>query len=85
MRKYVDEVEAESRAYFAKLGPGDLDKLSPYGRTKAQVRVEDMLMHVVEEEIHHRGELICLMWQMDSEPPYASYTDYVKARAAKGA
>jgi uncharacterized damage-inducible protein DinB len=73
----MDEVEAESRTYLTKLGPGDLDKIIPYGRNKSQVRVEDVLMHVVEEEIHHRGELICLMWQIDSEPPYTSYTAYL--------
>ena len=77
MRKYVGEVEAESKAYFSRLGPGDLDRLSPYGKTKSQVRVEDMLMHVVEEEIHHRGELLCLMWQIDAEPPYTSYTNFL--------
>jgi uncharacterized damage-inducible protein DinB len=77
MRKYMDEVEAESRTYLTTLGPGDLDKIIPYGRNKSRVRVEDVLMHVVEEEIHHRGELICLMWQIDSEPPYISYTAYL--------
>ena len=77
MRKYVDEVEAESKTYFTKLGPGDLNKVSPYGKSKLQFRVEDMLMHVIEEEIHHRGELLCLMWQIDSEPPYTSYTTYL--------
>jgi len=77
MRKYIDEVEAESKAYFSKLSPNDLDRLSPYGKTKSQVRVEDMLMHVVEEEIHHRGELLCLMWQIDYEPPYTSYTNFL--------
>jgi len=77
MRKYVGEVEAESKVYFSKLGPGDLDRLTPYGRTQSQVRVEDLLMHVVEEEIHHRGELICLMWQIDFEPPYTSFTSFL--------
>ena len=30
---------------------------------------EDVLIHVFEEEIHHRGELIALLWQMGVEPP----------------
>lgn len=82
VRNYMNEVEAGSRTYISKLKPGDLDKEFPIGKGKH--RVEDVLMHVVEEEIHHRGELICLMWQIDSEPPYTSYTNYVAdARAVK--
>jgi len=82
VRNYMNEVEAGSRAYISKLRPGDLDKEFPLG--KGNFRVEDVLMHVVEEEIHHRGELICLMWQIDSEPPYASYTNYLaEARTVK--
>jgi len=34
-----------------------------------QVTAEDVLIHVFEEEVHHRGELIALMWQMNVEPP----------------
>ena len=41
-----------------------------------QHTVEDILMHVVEEEIHHRGELLCIYWQLDIRPPYTSYFAY---------
>jgi uncharacterized damage-inducible protein DinB len=34
-----------------------------------EVTAEDILIHVFEEEVHHRGELIALLWQMDIEPP----------------
>jgi uncharacterized damage-inducible protein DinB len=33
-------------------------------------------MHVVEEEIHHRGEILCIYWQHDIQPPYTGYTTY---------
>ena len=72
MRKHMEEVEAEDRAYLEKLQPGDLDKrfLVPWCEaSQKRFRVEDVLMHVVEEMIHHTGELICLMWQIDIEPP----------------
>ncbi len=80
MGKYMGEVEAESRAYLDKLGPGDLDKVFSWpgrGGSTNRFRVEDVLMHVVEEEIHHRGELLCLMWQINATPPYTSYTGYL--------
>jgi uncharacterized damage-inducible protein DinB len=34
-----------------------------------RVTAEDVLIHVFEEEVHHRGELIALLWQMEIEPP----------------
>jgi uncharacterized damage-inducible protein DinB len=34
-----------------------------------EVTAEDVLIHVFEEEVHHRGELIALLWQMEIEPP----------------
>jgi uncharacterized damage-inducible protein DinB len=81
MRKYMVEVEIESRAYLAKLMPQDLDKTFSWlgkDNTMNRFRVEDILLHIVEEEIHHRGELLCLMWQINATPPYTSYTAYLK-------
>jgi uncharacterized damage-inducible protein DinB len=75
IRKYMDQVESESRAYVTKLTPTQLNK--PFEFRKNKFRTEDLLMHVVEEEIHHRGELLCLMWQIDCEPPYKSYMSYL--------
>ncbi len=34
-----------------------------------EVTAEDILVHLFEEEVHHRGELIALLWQMNVEPP----------------
>lgn len=34
---------------------------------------EDILVHVFEEEVHHRGELIALLWQIGVEPPMMSW------------
>ena len=75
IKKYMDEVEAKSRTYVMKLSPAQLDK--QFELRKNKFRIEDLLMHIVEEEIHHRGELLCLMWQMDCEPPYKSYISYL--------
>ena len=38
------------------------------GKT-VKVTAEDVLIHVFEEEVHHRGELNALLWQMDIDPP----------------
>jgi uncharacterized damage-inducible protein DinB len=81
MRKYMVEVGTGSRAYLEKLMPGDLDKIFSWtGKDKTinKFRIEDILLHLVEEEIHHRGEILCLMWQINATPPYTSYTTYLK-------
>ena len=36
---------------------------------KRTSRIKDVLIHVVTEEIHHRGEIIAILWQMNIEPP----------------
>ena len=60
-----------------------LEMLSPENLKKAyEVRgsgkpetltAEDILVHVFEEEVHHRGELIALLWQIGVEPPVIGY------------
>jgi uncharacterized damage-inducible protein DinB len=60
------------RTYTASLTPEGL--LKEYEVTNdlgevVRVTAEDVLIHVFEEEVHHRGELIALLWQMEIEPP----------------
>jgi len=43
-----------------------------YGKP-LEVTAEDVLIHVFEEEVHHRGELIAMLWQMGAEPPIMSW------------
>jgi len=80
IQEYADEVEAETNKYLKTLTEEKLQSIFEYkgwdGKTK-QNKIEDILMHVIEEEIHHRGELLCIYWQNDINPPYTSYTRYV--------
>ena len=39
---------------------------------------EDILVHIFEEEVHHRGELMALFWQMGIEPPVIGYPTKAK-------
>ena len=41
-----------------------------------RLTLEQMLWHLVEEELQHRGELNALFWQMDKDPPVTSWTDW---------
>ena len=39
--------------------------------------VEDYLVHFFQEEMHHRGEFIALLWQMGVTPPHVGWIQYV--------
>lgn len=41
-----------------------------------EIIVSDMLWHLVEEELQHRGELNSLFWQMDLDPPVTGWLDW---------
>jgi len=81
IQEYADEVEAETNKYLKTLTEEKLQSTFEYkgwdGKTKRN-KIEDILMHVIEEEIHHRGELNCIFWQSDINPPYTSYTGYIE-------
>ena len=45
-------------------------EVSRAGMAFLSVRVEDILVQVVFESVHHFGELIALLWQIDLDPPH---------------
>jgi len=72
IRLFMTHVEARMQKYLISLTPEEL--LTKYMVTndvdeRIEVSAEDVLIHVFEEEVHHRGELIALLWQMEIEPP----------------
>jgi len=79
IKDYADKVEAEANEYLKTLTDKKLNSVFEFkgwdGKIKRH-RIGDILMHVVEEEIHHRGELLCIYWQNDIPPPYVSYMAY---------
>jgi len=57
----------------------DLTLVIPKGRGYDHDRVvsiREMLWHLVEEELQHRGELNALMWQIDADPPIYSWNKW---------
>ena len=71
IQEYMECVEARMNIYLSSLTPSRLTK--KYKRVKSDITIqvtgEDVLIHLFEEEVHHRGELIALLWQMGIEPP----------------
>ena len=72
---YMRHVEKRMHDYLESLSSENLKKkyeVGPKGKTETKT-AEDILVHVFEEEVHHRGELIALFWQMGIEPPVIYY------------
>ena len=72
VKAYMEHVEKRTHEYLDPLRTEGLNKI--YRGTDddgkiSEVTAEDILIHVFEEEVHHRGELIALLWQINIEPP----------------
>jgi uncharacterized damage-inducible protein DinB len=82
----VVRAERLAAAYLDALDESGLTKemichFSEDGRiSEARFPIGDVLWHLVEEELQHRGELNALFWQMDVDPPIASVDDWNAAK-----
>lgn len=67
-------VDRHLRHILRPLKPADLVKrprLPPGGSSRATLR--QVLLHMVEEELQHRGEMNALLWQIDRDPPISYF------------
>jgi uncharacterized damage-inducible protein DinB len=83
IKKRAEETESKTRAYLANLTPAELERKVEFPRpgvAPIMVRVEDVLIHGALENIHHFGELIALLWQMDVEPPHMGWIGYLQSK-----
>jgi uncharacterized damage-inducible protein DinB len=56
------------------VGPRGLSKTLRWrGRRPFRISVRNMLLHMVEEELQHRGEMNALLWQIDVDPPVTGF------------
>lgn len=72
VRAYMKRVEKRMSRYLESLSARGLSKkytVTGDDDKPVEATAEDVLIHVFEEEVHHRGELIALLWQMGIEPP----------------
>lgn len=44
---------------------------------KVKASLEELLWEVLSEGDHHRGEVIAMLWQLDKEPPFANYLEFL--------
>ncbi len=89
----LDEVKAVGRMidrhvdeFFSRLAEKDLDrtflvpKLPPWWDEDFTTSFRSTLLHVIEHELQHRGELNALLWQIDVDPPILDWDEFEKLR-----
>ena len=75
-KAFMEQVEKKTFDYLNSLSVAKLRETYTANDDSGkpiQVTAEDILIHLFEEEVHHRGELIALLWQMGVEPPLMSW------------
>ena len=78
VRDRMEYIEKRMQGYLNSLPIGGLEKkytVTNDANETIEVTAEDVLIHVFEEEVHHRGELIALLWQMGIEPPLMGWKE----------
>jgi uncharacterized damage-inducible protein DinB len=89
-QRLESEVDRFIRNFMRKLQPEDVHKPFQFtvgaGPEEGQVitwTLKGMLMHQVEEELQHRGEINALLWQDDIDPPVTSWWRWEQATKKK--
>ena len=87
IERAVEEVDQMVVRYLDRLKEADLRTElvchfpTEGGTIEQRFPTGDVLWHMVEEELQHRGELNALLWQLDVEPPIAQVEDWVASKA----
>ncbi len=78
VQAYMEQVEKRTHVYFSTLPPDGLAQkytVTNDANETVEITAEDVLIHAFEEEVHHRGELIALLWQIDVRPPLMGWKE----------
>jgi uncharacterized damage-inducible protein DinB len=78
----IEELKADAEhmnphiiEFVQKLKPEDLGRWIERPRNGESIKfnVKNMLWHLIEEELQHRGEINALLWQIDVDPPITGW------------
>jgi uncharacterized damage-inducible protein DinB len=84
LKEFETYLEAQVQRFMAALREPDLHRTiarrkGPGSDHDCNIPVREVLWHLVEEELQHRGELNALLWQIDVEAPVYSWTRWAHA------
>jgi len=89
LRKYQAWVEERVDLFFSRLTEKDLErtflvpKLPPWWDEDFTASVRSTILHVIEHELQHRGEMNALLWQIDVEPPILDWGTFEEMQTGK--
>ena len=77
IREKESETDKTVMSFVERVSPDMLDEKFTFhrGTRTITLTIRDMLLHLVEEELQHRGEINCMFWQMGKDPPVTGYDD----------
>jgi uncharacterized damage-inducible protein DinB len=81
--RFEDYVQGQVREFMDSLRSEDLERLVPIRHDSSKeydysIPVRDVLLHLVEEELQHRGEINALLWQSEIEAPVYDWIDWAR-------
>jgi uncharacterized damage-inducible protein DinB len=85
LRADAEKMDPYILDFIQKLQPQDLGRWIERPRDGESFRfnVKDMLWHLIEEELQHRGEINALLWQSDIEPPVTGWGTWKRETASE--
>lgn len=81
LRKDEQYIQAQIGRVMAELTESDLTRTVHREKGRASshdcdIPIRDVLWHLVEEELQHRGEINALLWQIEVEAPVYDWIDW---------
>ena len=75
------KIDSYVLSFIRSLKEEDLDRTlaidgKKLGWRASKISLRQMLLHLIEEELQHRGELNALFWQLDIGPPITDLFDW---------
>jgi uncharacterized damage-inducible protein DinB len=86
--RFEKEFQAQVDLFLSRLTEEDLDRTFPIPKEVASfhkepaVSVRNVMWHLVEEELQHRGELNALLWQIDVDAPILDWIKWVAGHSS---
>jgi uncharacterized damage-inducible protein DinB len=77
-RREMRAVDRRVTRALDSLRPKDLDRrfaLPKRWNTHQRIELRTLLLHMMEEELQHRGEMNALLWQAGRNPPVTGFDD----------
>lgn len=82
-RREMRAINGRVTGVIDSLRPGDLDRrfaLPKRWRARKPIVLRELLVHMIEEELQHRGEMNALLWQAGHVPPVTEFDNQKRGR-----